>query len=60
MQIAALKKVCKELLEKDETQEDFVQQIAMKTQGFTVVTRSACEQLIKNLGEMIDSYGTEE
>ena len=32
----------------------------MKTQGFTVVTRSACEQLIKNLGEMIESYGTEE
>ena len=25
-----------------------------------VVTRSACEQLIKNLGEMIESYGTEE
>lgn len=60
LQIAALKKVCKELLEKDETQEDFVQQIAMKTQGFTVVTRSVCEQLIKNLGEMIESYGTEE
>lgn len=59
LQIAALKKVCKELLEKDESQEDFVQQIAMKTQGFTVVTRSACEQLIKNLGEMIESYGKE-
>lgn len=60
LQITALKAACKELLAKDEAQEEFVQQIAMKTQGFTVVTRSACEQLINNLSEMIAAYDTEE
>lgn len=57
LQITALKNACKELMEKDEKQEDFIQEIALKTQGFTVITRSACEQLIKNLGEMIAAYG---
>jgi len=60
LQIAALKAACKELLAKDEGQEDFVQQIAMKTQGFTVVPRAACEQIIQNLGEMIAAYGGNE
>lgn len=57
LQIAALKNACKELMEKDSDQEEFVQKIAMKTNGFTKVTRSQCEQLIRNLGEMIAAYG---
>lgn len=57
LQITALKNACKELLAKDPTMEEFVQQIAMKTNGFTTVTRSACEQLVTNLGEMIAAYG---
>ena len=57
MQITALKNACKELMEKDSDQEEFVQKIAMKTNGFTKVTRSQCEQLIRNLGEMIAAYG---
>lgn len=59
LQVTALKNACKKLMETDETQEDFVQQIAMKTKGFTEITRSACEQLVKNIGEMIAAYGTE-
>lgn len=57
LQIKALKEACKTLMDKDSDQEEFVQQIAMKTNGFTNVTRSACEQLIQNLGEMIAAYG---
>lgn len=57
LQIKALKEACKTLMDKDSEQEEFVQQIAMKTNGFTNVTRSACEQLIQNLGEMIVAYG---
>ncbi len=57
LQIDALKNACKTLMEKDSEQEEFVQQIAMKTKGFTEVTRAACEQLIKNLGDMIAAYG---
>lgn len=56
-QIAELKAFCKELMEKDEAQEDFVQQIAMKTDGFTNITASACAELCKNLGEIIKQYG---
>lgn len=59
LQVTALKNACKKLMETDETQEDFVQQIALKTRGFTEITRSACEQLVKNIGEMIAAYGTE-
>lgn len=56
-QIAALKSLCKELMEKDEAQEDFVQQIVMKTDGFTNITASACTTLCQNLEEIIAQYG---
>lgn len=56
-QITELKGLCKELMEKDDTQEDFVQQIAMKTDGFTNITASACTELCKNLSEILEQYG---
>lgn len=56
-QVAELKSLCKELMEKDETQEDFVQQIAMKTDGLTKITASACAALCQNLEEIIAQYG---
>lgn len=56
-QVAELKSLCKELMEKDETQEDFVQQIAMKTDGFAKITASACAALCQNLEEIIAQYG---
>ena len=59
LQVTALKNACKKLMETDKTHEEFVQQIALKTKGFTKITRSACEQLVKNIGEMIAAYGTE-
>lgn len=55
-QIANLKTLCKDLMEKDEAQEDFVQQIAMKTDGFTNITASACTALCQNLEEIISQY----
>lgn len=56
-QVAALKSLCKDLMDKDEAQEDFVQQIAMKTDGFTNITASACTALCQNLEEIITQYG---
>ena len=56
-QLKELKAYCKELLEKDESQEDFVQQIAMKTDGFTNITASACTALNQNLAEILEQYG---
>lgn len=58
-QLKELKAYCKELLEKDESQEDFVQQIAMKTDGFTNITASACTALNQNLAEILEQYGEE-
>lgn len=58
-QVAALKTLCKELMDKDEDQEEFVQQIAMKTDGFTNITASACTALCDNLKEIISQYGEE-
>ena len=58
-QLKELKSYCKELLEKDESQEDFVQQIAMKTDGFTNITASACTALNQNLAEILEQYGEE-
>ena len=55
-QVSNLKTLCKELMDKDETQEDFVQQIAMKTDGFTNITASACTALCDNLTEIIAQY----
>ena len=56
-QINTLKTLCKTLMEKDEDQEEFVQQIAMKTDGFTNIAASACTELCKNLNEIIAQYG---
>lgn len=58
-QVAALKTLCKELMDKDEDQEEFIQQIAMKTDGFTNITASACAALCDNLKEIISQYGEE-
>lgn len=60
LQITALKSALKRLREIDPTQDDFVQQIAMKTDGFTKINKSACEQLVLSVGEMIENYNLEE
>lgn len=56
-QVTELKTLCKVLMDKDEDQEEFVQQIAMKTDGFTNITVSACTALCDNLKEIISQYG---
>ena len=58
-QITELKTLCKTLLEKDEKMEDFIQEIALKTEGFTKITSTACKALNENIQEMIKSYGGE-
>jgi len=60
LQIKALKAVLKKLKEIDSTQEEFIQQVAIKTDGFTNISKTACEQLINKIGEMIENYNIEE
>ena len=50
----------KKLKEIDSTQEEFIQQVAIKTDGFTNISKTACEQLINKIGEMIENYNIEE
>ena len=60
LQIKALKSVLKKLKEVDSTQEEFIQQVAIKTEGFTKISKSACEQLVLKVGEMVENYNIEE
>lgn len=60
LQITALKTALRNLREIDPSKEEFIQQIALKTEGFTVIKKSACEQLILTIGEMIENYNIEE
>jgi hypothetical protein len=55
-QIAELKTLCKTLIDLDEDHEEFVQQIALKTDGFTNIASSACAELCKNLAEIVAQH----
>ena len=59
MQINSLKKILKQLREVDPDQEEFIAAIAQKTDNFTNITKSACEQLILKIGEMIEKANQE-
>ena len=54
--VGDLKAVLKKLLELDSEQESFVQSIAMKTEGFSKITKDQCDQLIAGVKEMLSGY----
>lgn len=60
LQKTALKAALKKLKEIDPSNEEFIQTIAIKTEGFTKVKKAACEQLILTVNEMIENYNIEE
>lgn len=60
LQKSALKAALKKLKEIDPSKEEFIQKIAIKTEKFTKIKKSACEQLILTVNEMIENYGIEE
>lgn len=60
LQIKALKAALKQLMELDAEQESFVQEIAVKTEGFTNITKEVCEALVNGVAEMIAGYTTQE
>ena len=57
LQIQALKNALKALMERDLDQENFVQEVAVKTESFTNITKANCEALIEGVKEMIAAYG---
>ena len=53
IQIKQLKAVLKQLLEQDPTKEELVQNIAIETKGFTVISKADCETLTVKIGQML-------
>lgn len=54
IQIKQLKTALAELNRIDPSQEEFIQQIVVKTENFTTLTKEKCTQLILKVGELID------
>lgn len=59
-QVATLKAELKKLMELDAEQESFVQNVAVKTEGFTKITADVCDQLIAGVRDMLSAYETQE
>lgn len=54
LQIQGLKKVLKKLKDADPSKEEMIAQIAVQTQGFTVISKSDCETLINRIIAMLE------
>lgn len=54
IQVKQLKTALAELNRIDPSQEEFIQQIVVKTENFTTLTKEKCTQLILKVGELID------
>ena len=52
-QIRQLKDMLLKLKEKDPSKEEMIAQIAVQTQGFSVISKADCETLVIKIGEMI-------
>ena len=53
MQIRQLKDLLIKLKAKDPSKEEMIAQIAVQTQGFTVISKADCETLVIKIGEML-------
>lgn len=58
--VGELKGLLKKLLSLDSAQEEFVQQIALKTAGFSQITAEQCDTLIAGVNDMMTGYTTQE
>ena len=54
LQIKGLKAAMAKLLEVDSTKEDFVEQIAMQTNGLTEISKADCEALVQAITTMLE------
>lgn len=54
--IAELKKLLKELMRLDPKQESFVQEAALKTEGFTKLAADKCAKMIEGVESMLANY----
>ena len=54
LQITQLKELLKKLREVDPSKEEMIAEIAVATQGFTVISKVDCEALVKKISEMLN------
>ncbi len=54
LQITQLKELLKKLRESDPSKEEMIAEIAVETQGFTVITKVDCESLVKEVSAMLN------
>lgn len=59
LQIKGLKAVLKKLKEADPSKEEMIAQIAVQTEGFTVISKSDCETLITRITAMLEEGDAE-
>lgn len=59
LQIKGLKKVLKQLKDKDLSKEEMIAKIAVETQGFTVISKTDCEAMIERITAMLNEGGQE-
>jgi hypothetical protein len=52
-QIRQMKDLLIKLKAKDPSKEEMIAQIAVQTQGFTVISKVDCEALVTKIGEML-------
>lgn len=57
-QVSTLKSLLKKLMDIDAEQEQFVQTIAMKTEGFSKIEADKCDALIEGVNDMLAGYET--
>ena len=55
-QVGTLKSLLKKLMDIDAEQEQFVQTIAMKTEGFSKIEADKCDALIEGVNNMLTGY----
>lgn len=56
-QIRQLKDLLIKLREKDPTKEGTIEQIALQTQGFTVISKAECEKLVITVSDLLNKEG---
>ena len=57
IQIRQLKDLILKLKEKDPSKEKMIEELALQTQGFTVISKVDCETLVGKIGEMLNTEG---
>ena len=55
-QVSTLKSLLKKLMDIDAEQEQFVQTVAMKTEGFSKIEADKCDALIGGVNDMLAGY----